>query len=111
MKCDKNGRDMHNMIYARVMVEVIIGREFHLSISFQDEIGKMQLCKIEYDWIPIVCQKCNCIGHSSDVCRKGQPKVATKKVWRSKVIQNHLPPVVQQSVPPEVVSSIMKPIQ
>lgn len=63
VKCDQNTRDMKSMTYARVIVEVKLDQKFPKVISFQDEMGKVHHCKVEYDWLSMTCQACQAIEH------------------------------------------------
>ncbi|XP_074306305.1 uncharacterized protein LOC141641547 [Silene latifolia] len=80
--------------YAKVMVEVEVDQHFPDRIRFDDENGQEVTVLLEYDWLPITCQKCKGIGHSTNMCR-GRAKVymkpangssipAPKQVWRKK---------------------------
>ncbi|XP_074309059.1 uncharacterized protein LOC141643690 [Silene latifolia] len=56
--------------FARVLVEVEIDQKFPTRIEFEDELGKDIHVAVEYDWLPITCDKCKGIGHAATMCRR-----------------------------------------
>ena len=55
--------------YARVMLEVTVGREFPSSIGFTDEKGNRHTIMVTYDWVPTRCSGCKGLGHVIGECR------------------------------------------
>ncbi|XP_074283121.1 uncharacterized protein LOC141607666 [Silene latifolia] len=45
--------------FARTMVELKIGQALKPTIKFRDEKGQILQLKVEYEWKPIVCEKCS----------------------------------------------------
>ncbi|XP_074305957.1 uncharacterized protein LOC141641186 [Silene latifolia] len=80
--------------YAKIMVEVEVDQYFPDKIKFDDENGQEVIVLLEYDWLPITCQKCKGIGHRTNMCRgrtrvfrkpvNGPTAQAPKQVWRKK---------------------------
>ncbi|XP_074277647.1 uncharacterized protein LOC141601278 [Silene latifolia] len=81
IKCDDATSNKAFLGYARVMIEVKIGQQFPTELPFMDENGKPQCVRLAYDWLPTTCTGCKGMGHTVDVCRKGEPKARVKKVW------------------------------
>ena len=52
--------------YARVMLEVQVGRDFPKSIGFIDEKGNSHRVMVTYDWVPSRCDACKGLGHVVD---------------------------------------------
>ncbi|KAL9227917.1 hypothetical protein vseg_003552 [Gypsophila vaccaria] len=86
------------------MVEVTVDESLPETVAFKDENGDLMQIKVEYEWKPITCAKCNQLGHHTEHCRKGQAPqqkvVAAKKVWRP-VVKPVVQPVVETKGPEE----------
>ncbi|KAL9233025.1 hypothetical protein vseg_008068 [Gypsophila vaccaria] len=104
IKSDSSTEQRTKLGYARVMVEVTVDGRFPDIVAFNDENGELVQIKVEYEWKPITCGKCNQLGHHTDLCRKGpvpqQKEGATKKIWRP-VVKPVVQPVVETKVPEE----------
>ncbi|XP_074278384.1 uncharacterized protein LOC141601975 [Silene latifolia] len=98
--------------FARIMVEVEIDQKIPSQIMFVDELGKEVRVDVEYDWLPITCQKCNGIGHTTADCRRAElrrrrfQKPPVKQVWKPKfggsgpsVDPKEFPPLGPSQVP------------
>ncbi|KAK9713574.1 hypothetical protein RND81_06G036400 [Saponaria officinalis] len=72
--------------YARVLIEVRVDQRFPEELKFYDEIGKLQVIRVEYDWLPIVYTNCKGMGHKIDQCRRSGQGGKVKRVWRPKVV-------------------------
>ncbi|XP_074315244.1 uncharacterized protein LOC141651429 [Silene latifolia] len=93
------------------MVEVEIDQQFVTQIVFEDELGLEVKVAVEYDWLPITCQKCKDIGHKTSNCRRkeigGRRPIGAppKQVWRPKVVGAstvdpvEFPPLARASIP------------
>ena len=69
--------------YARVMIEVGIQGQLPDNIQFYNEHGVLLTQKVEYEWRPIQCAKCQGFGHETEMCRK---KEGSKR-WVKKATQ------------------------
>ncbi|XP_074300168.1 uncharacterized protein LOC141631389 [Silene latifolia] len=70
--------------YAKILVEVDIDLHFPDKIMFEDETGQSVTVLVEYDWLPITCQKCKGIGHQT-VKRRGRSRFVKKPAVAKKV--------------------------
>ncbi|XP_074318485.1 uncharacterized protein LOC141655295 [Silene latifolia] len=73
--------------FARTMVELKVGQAFPSAVKFRDENGQIVQLKVEYEWKPVLCEKCKGLGHESKNCRRGQDRqgqvrTVGRKVWR-----------------------------
>ncbi|XP_074274081.1 uncharacterized protein LOC141597513 [Silene latifolia] len=77
--------------FARLMIEVEIDQVFPNQIVFEDELGAEVRVSVEYDWLPITCQKCKGIGHNTSNSRKKELRnrrvvsQPLKQVWKPKL--------------------------
>ena len=69
--------------YARVLIEMPILKKLPKHITFEDEKGIIQRQGIEFEWKPIICEKCKKYEHDAKQCKKGNGTME----WRPKVIQ------------------------
>ncbi|XP_074299986.1 uncharacterized protein LOC141631182 [Silene latifolia] len=83
IRCDEATSRRAFLGFARLLVEVQIGQDFPTEIVFLDELGKSQKVRVAYDWLPLTCEKCKGMGHSTDQCRKEGGQKPTK-IWRPK---------------------------
>ncbi|XP_074305596.1 uncharacterized protein LOC141640814 [Silene latifolia] len=58
--------------FARTMVELKVGQVFPSAVKFRDENGQIVQLKVEYEWKPILCEKCKGLGHEGKNCRRDQ---------------------------------------
>ncbi|XP_074283572.1 uncharacterized protein LOC141608117 [Silene latifolia] len=108
--------------FSRVMVEVPFGRAIPEKVKFLDEDGIVVSLKVDFEWKPILCKKCNGIGHETSKCKKPQTASVPqsgkgngkKQEWRPKVKQATkvaslpvTPPVINP--PEELVTPVEKP--
>lgn len=59
------------MQFARVLVELDVNQGFHDLISFTNEDDELVSIKVQYDWKPQVCGKCNRFRNLADSCKVG----------------------------------------
>lgn len=104
---DKATKSKDRLQFARVLVEVKLQQILPDVIFFCNEHGCVVEQKVEYEWRPTNCKKCEGIGHGEDECRKGgvTKKWVPKKTVRVdedgfQLVGNGVAKVVQ---PPEVV--------
>ncbi|KAK9749023.1 hypothetical protein RND81_02G097200 [Saponaria officinalis] len=90
--------------YARVLIEVRVDQAFPEELKFLDENGKLQILRVEYDWLPITCANCKGMGHNKDQCRRNAQRGMVKRVWRPKVV------VPTQPQPQPVVPATPAPV-
>ncbi|XP_058784781.1 uncharacterized protein LOC131659638 [Vicia villosa] len=64
--------------YARILVEVVITKEMTKEIAIKDCEGRKLLQPVEYEWKPLYCERCQCIGHKC--------KDYVKKQWKPKAM-------------------------
>ncbi|KAL2938105.1 50S ribosomal protein L24 [Bienertia sinuspersici] len=79
LKVDRATASRERLLYARVLIEIQIGQEFVVTITFQNENGKVMEQRVEYEWKPLVCTKCKGFGHVGADYRKGG-----KQQWDAK---------------------------
>ncbi|XP_058758888.1 uncharacterized protein LOC131632129 [Vicia villosa] len=77
---DECTANMYRISYARVLVEIDITQELVHEITITDEKGEKLKQKIEYEWRPPYCMKCQKIGHK---CEEKKQKPMTQK-WLPK---------------------------
>ncbi|XP_074271256.1 uncharacterized protein LOC141595185 [Silene latifolia] len=86
-----------------------MNQDFPMMIEFLDESAKEQTVRLEYEWLPITCGKCNGIGHSLEQCRgQKQQQPCPKQVWKPAVSR----PIARKhaaKVSPSVVTPIPPP--
>ncbi|XP_058752249.1 uncharacterized protein LOC131625409 [Vicia villosa] len=63
--------------YARVLVEVDITQKLLEEIVIKDKEGNVVIQKVEYEWRPNLCEKCQAVGHNCEFKIK-------KKQWQPK---------------------------
>ncbi|XP_074302371.1 uncharacterized protein LOC141633929 [Silene latifolia] len=94
VQCDAATKDKTRLGFARVMVEVPFGKAIHASVKFLDEDGIVVTIKVECEWKPVLCKKCQGVGHEATNCRKASPPQSQKvtvpkegqKQWRPKTL-------------------------
>ena len=59
------------MKFARVLEELDVNQGFHDMISFTSKDDELISVKVQYDWKPQACSKCNQFGHQTDSCKVG----------------------------------------
>ncbi|XP_074314348.1 uncharacterized protein LOC141649561 [Silene latifolia] len=96
VKCDMATEERMRLGYARVMVELQVDQHLPNAISFRDENGGVLQVKIEYEWKPIKCTKCQGMGHDLENCRKGEMKKS-----RPQLVQKKWKPVLNTAKEPE----------
>lgn len=84
-----------------------IGDKLIDEIHFINEYDHVVDQVVEYDWMPIKCANCQCMGHSVDLCRKTETMV-----WRKKEVAIQQEPKKQESKivaepVPDVVTSLV----
>ncbi|XP_074314193.1 uncharacterized protein LOC141649400 [Silene latifolia] len=65
--------------FARTMVELKVGQAFPSAVKFRDENGQIVQLKVEYEWKPILCEKCKGLGHEGKNCRRDQHRQVQAK--------------------------------
>ena len=65
--------------YARILVEVDVTQKLCEEITIRDNHGNRRQQKVEYEWRPQFCEKCQKLGH---VCTKEKRNV--KRRWQPK---------------------------
>lgn len=77
--------DKTRISFARVLIDIDVSKDLPSSIKIDTPFGT-KMISIEYEWIPHFCTICDCIGHSTQKCRKNAKKenrpTVTKQVWR-----------------------------
>ncbi|PNX83937.1 hypothetical protein L195_g039987 [Trifolium pratense] len=84
--------------YARVLIEIDVTTELKNCITIRDPKGNKIQQRVEYEWKPPFCTKCNKVGHECKVNKqqtKKQPE-QIKQVWTTKPDKNIVTP------PPEI---------
>ncbi|XP_074305740.1 uncharacterized protein LOC141640960 [Silene latifolia] len=87
VKYDAATMEKTRLGFARTMIELKVRQAFPSSVKFRDEYGKIVQLKIEYEWKPILCEKCKGLGHENQNYRKDQHRItqsrpSVKRVWR-----------------------------
>ncbi|XP_074301067.1 uncharacterized protein LOC141632418 [Silene latifolia] len=70
--------DKTRLAYARVLVELKMDQTLPHQVKFLDEVGRVVVVKVEYEWRPVTCEHCKGLGHTKQQCRKALPKVKPK---------------------------------
>lgn len=81
VRVDEVNLERENLMFARVLVEVLVDQMFPEVIQFGNEKGYVIEHKVYYAWKPIKCTGCKGYGHNREQCVK--PRVI-KKVWVKK---------------------------
>ncbi|XP_074316942.1 uncharacterized protein LOC141653160 [Silene latifolia] len=102
-KADQATIDKTRLGFARVMVELTVGKKFPNKVRILDEEGKVITLNVEYEWKPYLCGKCNGIGHESTSCRKeitpiGKKPILVRKVWKPVLSKVQQQPVRSKGV-------------
>ncbi|XP_074265182.1 uncharacterized protein LOC141587606 [Silene latifolia] len=105
IKCDDATVHRNFLGFARIMIEVDIGQEFPIVITFLNEYGVSKQLKVVYDWLPLQCTACKGLGHPTENCRKGMTKPAVRKIWKPKVVPTQKQ---QKPAPKPVVDKIRR---
>ncbi|XP_010694730.1 uncharacterized protein LOC104907492 [Beta vulgaris subsp. vulgaris] len=80
VQMDKATISKDRLQYARVMVEPQLQQRLPDTILFCNDYGRVVEQRVEYEWRPTLCHKCEGIGHGEEECRKG----AQMKKWVQK---------------------------
>ncbi|XP_010696567.1 uncharacterized protein LOC104909079 [Beta vulgaris subsp. vulgaris] len=99
--------------YARLLIEMDVTQEIPKVVAVEDHNGIVFKQKLEYDWVPTFCKKCQVVGHTcggknvvdSRVVQKWIPK----KVLPAEKVDDQLPPTMVAAV--EQVGEEMVPAQ
>ncbi|KAL2895905.1 hypothetical protein RDABS01_000903 [Bienertia sinuspersici] len=103
IKPDSATQQRERLTFARYLIEIPINAELPNNISFEDEKGNIRIQPIKYEWRPSYCQKCKCVGHSTQKCSKTHqqegkerqgPTNTQEMVWKPK--HTTQPPVASQ---------------
>ena len=81
VRVDEVTLEIANLMFARVLVEVLVDQMFPEVVQFRNEKGYVIEHKVYYGWKPIKCSGCKGYGHNREQCVK--PKVI-KKIWVKK---------------------------
>ncbi|XP_074267042.1 uncharacterized protein LOC141590344 [Silene latifolia] len=86
VKADQATAEKTRLGFARVMIELNVGAKFPKVVKFLDEKGSVITLDIEYEWKPIICDKCKGIGHDGGHCKKieqgAKKKPVAQKIWK-----------------------------
>jgi hypothetical protein len=66
--------------YARMLVEVDVTQALPQDITIRDNEGNTMKQPVEYEWRPLLCDRCQKLGH---ICEKDPPKPVQKQ-WKPK---------------------------
>lgn len=80
--------------YARILVEVDITRKLIEEITIKDQDGRKVHQKIDYEWRPKFCEKCQKVGHQCG-------EEVLRKVWKPKSQSIHPEPDIAANTPKE----------
>lgn len=78
VRVDHFTKERNRLAYPRVLIEVKLAHKLEENLMFEDEYGQMVSVGVKYEWKPILCNHCKCIGHDTGSCKKKEP---TKAVW------------------------------
>ncbi|KAK4733492.1 hypothetical protein R3W88_007753 [Solanum pinnatisectum] len=70
---DKQTEKKLGLSYARLLVEVNVGKTLPEEVLFRNEKGVVITQSVAYDWRPSLCDHCHKYGHEKDNCRKLHP--------------------------------------
>nr|CCA65980.1 hypothetical protein [Beta vulgaris subsp. vulgaris] len=81
--------------YARMLVEMDVTQEIPITVAVEDPNGVVFKQKLEYDWVPHFCKKCQMVGHNcggkSVTARVVQRWIPKQKVPDEKIVAQHPP--------------------
>ncbi|XP_074266303.1 uncharacterized protein LOC141588775 [Silene latifolia] len=78
VRCDDATKEKTRLGFARLMIDVPFGKPIPEYIKFLDVDGSVICLKVEFEWKPLLCSKCNGIGHDTSQCIKGKKEVPQK---------------------------------
>ena len=97
MKVDgATGNKDQMMMYARVLVYINVSKGFHEEVCYENEHNELITQKVEYDWQPIWCNKCQQMGHIDMNYRKGKPELTQTRPKPKPAVDDEGFQVVQQ---------------
>lgn len=67
---DKQIKKKLGLSYARLLLEVKVGKALPEEVKFQNEKGVKLTQNVIYDWKPSLCDHCHKYEHERDDCRK-----------------------------------------
>ena len=76
---DEATKNCDKVQFARVLVEVSLSEKLLNYVEFRNEYGDKMEVEVKYEWRPVICKACQCVGHEAEQCR-----VKKKQVWRAK---------------------------
>ena len=82
---------MLRVSFARILVEIDVTKPAVKEVMVEDPSGRTFVQRVDYDWLPAFCNKCQKIGHNCEV----------KRTF-SKPVQKWVPKATQQAVAGEV---------
>ncbi|XP_062075600.1 uncharacterized protein LOC133779685 [Humulus lupulus] len=91
LQVDNITKHRDRLMYPRILIEVSLGQEFPVTISFTDEFNHDVDLEVKYEWLPLVCYTCSRMGHETNQCRKKQEgKDTVKQKWIPKKQENEV---------------------
>lgn len=93
IKTDQATMNRDRLMYARVMLEMDITKEWPKEIHFLNEKGVLVTQPVEYEWKPVYCEACKGYGHDKEKCRRKM-----KQVWvpKPKEVASKEPVVIEK---------------
>ncbi|XP_048492984.1 uncharacterized protein LOC104907175 [Beta vulgaris subsp. vulgaris] len=76
---DEATKNRDKVQFARVLVEVFLSEKLIDQAVFVNEYGDKIEVEVKYEWKPVTCEVCHCVGHETENCRAKK-----KQVWRAK---------------------------
>ncbi|XP_074305653.1 uncharacterized protein LOC141640873 [Silene latifolia] len=70
VKSDAATANKTRLGFARTMVELKVGQVFPSTVKFRDENGKVVILNVEYEWKPLLCDKCKGLGHEAKIAER-----------------------------------------
>ncbi|XP_062088347.1 uncharacterized protein LOC133794921 [Humulus lupulus] len=91
LQVDNVTKHRDRLMYPRILIEVSIGQDFPVTVSFTDEFNHDVELEVKYEWLPLVCYTCSGMGHETNNCRKKQEgKDTVKQKWIPKKQENEV---------------------
>ena len=76
IQVDSFTRQRTRLAYPRILIIVQLTQKLAEEIQFMDENGDMKIVGVTYEWKPTLCEHCKGLGHSTEECKKREPRKA-----------------------------------
>ncbi|KAK9756406.1 hypothetical protein RND81_01G095100 [Saponaria officinalis] len=81
VRCDVYTEQRIHVAYARILVAMEMDQPLVSEVQYLDEVDKLGVVRIEYEWLPVMCKTCNGFGDEAGKCTRRK----VQQVWRKKI--------------------------